>query len=132
MSKVVQLIEAARNAEGITSDNALAERLDVGRQHVSNWRKGTVPEPYVLLRLAEMAGEDPAKAIAEVAAEREKHPERRKWLENFRTAACVAASILVTLFVTTPEKSYAESVDTEAKSPVIQIIAVSELLRQAH
>lgn len=110
MSKVVELIEAAREKRGLPSDNALANALGIGRAHISNYRKGYCsPEAYVVLRLAEMAGEDPAKAIAEVAAEREKHPERRQWLENFRTAACWAAMALVTTFVTAPETSHAAS-----------------------
>lgn len=110
MSQIVELIEAAREKRGLPSDNALANALGIGRAHISNYRKGYCsPKAYVVLRLAEMAGEDPAKAIAEVAAEREKHPERRRWLENFRTAACWAAMTLVTTFVTAPETSHAES-----------------------
>ena len=129
MSKAIELIEAAKEAAGLRSDNALATEIGVPRQTISEIKRGKhAPSAYIVMRLATMAGVDPLQAIADLETEREKDPVRVRWLENFRTAACVAASVLVTMLVTTPEKAYAESIDTEAQSPVIQIIAV--LLRR--
>ena len=125
MTKVVELLDAAKAAMGVTSDYAIAQELGIGRARVSEYRKGSYsPEAYVVLRLAQIAGEDPAKAIADVAAEREKHPDRKRWLENFRTAACWIGLAIVTTFVTPPENAHAASMRYASGTPGIQIIAV--------
>lgn len=72
MSKVVELIDEAKHQCGIESDYALADAIDVGRQAISDARKGRfVPGPYILLRLAKMANRDIGQVIAEIEAERD-------------------------------------------------------------
>jgi len=125
MSKVVELIEAAKAASGLSSDNALAKELEIDRSQISAYRKGSYnPEAYVVLRLAEMAGIDPAKAVAEVATEREKHPERRRWLENFRNAACWVGMAVATFLFSPVENTHAASMSYDKSTAGIQIIAV--------
>jgi len=53
-----ELIDRASKAAG--SDSALARELEVGRQRVSEWRKGKTPCPAADVALmAELAGLDP-------------------------------------------------------------------------
>jgi len=125
MSKVVELLDAAKEAMGVTSDYAIAQELGIGRARVSEYRKGSYsPEAYVVLRLAQIAGEDPAKAIADVAAEREKHPDRKRWLENFRNAACWVGMAIATFLFSPVENTQAASMSYEKSGAGIQIIAV--------
>lgn len=57
-------IEKAANIAG--SQRALAELLGAKEQHVSNWKKGIRPCPIATrMRIAEIAGEDPQRAIIE-------------------------------------------------------------------
>lgn len=57
-------IEKAARVAG--SQRALAELLGAREQHVSNWKKGTRPCPIATrMRIAEIAGDDPQRAIIE-------------------------------------------------------------------
>lgn len=116
MSKVVELIDEAKHQCGIESDYALADAIDVGRQAISDARKGRfVPGPYILLRLAKMANRDIGQVIAEIEAERETRPKRLEWLRHHMHTALMVA-IVVTSVMTMPEKANAASMTYEANN----------------
>lgn len=71
MSFSAQLLDAAKAAQGIASDYALAARLGVTRAAVSNYRHGRkFPDLATTYALAEMAGTSPIESVMMVNLER--------------------------------------------------------------
>lgn len=115
MNMIAALLDEAKARQGLSSDNALAATLDVGRARISHIRQGRyIPGGYVLLRLAVMAGRDPARTIAAIEAEAEQRPTRKEWLKKF-AGGTAAAMLGVTLFAAQAPKAQAAqgSRDTE-------------------
>lgn len=77
------LLDAVREEKGIASDYALAKLLRVRQQTVSNYRNGrTRVNDEIAVRIAHMLGRPAAPLLAELAAERAKHPDVAKvWKE---------------------------------------------------
>jgi transcriptional regulator with XRE-family HTH domain len=125
MSKVLELLDAAKKRQAIKSDYALAQALGVGRQHVSNWRTGTNrPKPVFVLQLAVMAGLDPVKTLAAIEEEDENDPTRKEWLRNFRNAACWVGMAIATFLFSPVENTQAATMPYAKNTAGIQIIAV--------
>lgn len=75
MLTVQELIEAAKGAQGIPSNYRLARVLGVTELTVANWKHGRkAPDDGAALRLADMAGLDPAQVLAAVHAARATDP----------------------------------------------------------
>lgn len=73
MSYVHELLTAAKAAQGIPSNYRLARVLGVTDNTLNNWQAGRVaPGDAQAVRLAQMAGIDPAHVLARLAAERAK------------------------------------------------------------
>lgn len=61
---IEQLLDAAKERNGLTSDNQLAKALGVSRQAVSSWRNGIkTPDPVACATLAGLTGEPLARVI---------------------------------------------------------------------
>jgi hypothetical protein len=66
-----ELLAAVRAAQGIPSNYALAKLLDVRERDLSRWNNGhNVPNDPIVVRLAELAGLDPAQVLPAIAAQR--------------------------------------------------------------
>ena len=78
-----QLIFLARDAIGVTSDLALAKRIEVADSQLSGWKKGRLDMPdHRTLQLAKLAGADHATWLVIIAADRAKHTDvREAWRE---------------------------------------------------
>lgn len=90
-----EYLDAAKNALGITSDNALAHALSTTRQRVSDCRKGHRPistEPA--FRLAIALKLDPAHVVADLESQAEKNPERAAFWKSFCSRAGILAGLL--------------------------------------
>lgn len=75
MLTVQGLIDAAKAAQGIPSNYRLARVLGVTELTVANWKHGRkAPDDGAALRLAAMAGLDPAQVLAAVHAARATDP----------------------------------------------------------
>lgn len=73
MNYVHSLLTAAKTAQGIPSNYRLARVLGVSDNTLNNWQSGrAAPSDLQAIRLAEMAGIDPAAVLAELAAARAK------------------------------------------------------------
>lgn len=81
------LIDAVKEAKGIPSDYALAKRLGVKPQTISNYRHGrSQMSDETAVAMAAMIGRAPAPILAQLAAERAKSPEVAKvWREAAKT-----------------------------------------------
>lgn len=96
-----QLLDAAKAAQALPSDYALAARMGISRSAVSGYRHGrTRPDDTMAARLAELAGLDPDATVAAMHAQRAaSEPERQRWeriaerLQRAGAAACVILSL---------------------------------------
>ena len=98
MTCVALLLDNARNARSIPSDNALALALGQRRQVVSQWRKGdSYPSEDHIAQLAKMAREDEGVWLVRVKAERTTGPAHEGWARVLRQLGVAAAVAVVTL-----------------------------------
>lgn len=66
-----ELLAAARAAQGIESNYRLARVLDVPEKNIQRWNTGrNTPDDPMAVRLAEMAGLDPAMVLAAMYVQR--------------------------------------------------------------
>lgn len=99
MSSVAALLDKAREACSLPSDNALSQRLGVTRAVVSTWRSGNAPMPDErIAQLCAMAKLDGPEWLAKIHAERAQSPaERALWSKMLMRLA--AAAIFVAPYV---------------------------------
>ncbi len=88
---------------GIKSDYALAKKLEISTQRLSNILKGTVrPEAYEAVKIGEILKIHPLMLLAEFEAEKAKTVERRAFWENFaqriKTGAVGMLALISTAF----------------------------------
>ncbi|MFT4178280.1 MAG: DUF3693 domain-containing protein [Thermomonas sp.] len=91
---VSELLDAAKRKQGIATDMALADALDVSRSAVSSWRKGVqLPDAVRCAALAGLTGEPLAKVLGIVGEARAiSREEKSVW----RRLAATAAALLLT------------------------------------
>lgn len=71
MLTVRDLLAAARAAQGLPSNYALAKLIDARERDMSRWQNGhNVPTAAVVVRLAELAQLDPAQVLPAIEAQR--------------------------------------------------------------
>lgn len=93
--KIADYLEMAKMITG--SDYETAKRMDVTKQAISNWRRGTShPDSYACSRLAEILEIPELKVIATNGIETEKSEERREyWKKKLIDLGGIAASLLL-------------------------------------
>lgn len=100
MSITEKWMDAARDAQGFTSDYQLAKALGVSTQRLSNYRgarRGGMDDALAV-RVAELAKVPPARIIGELHAEKAKSPTLRAvWLGMAQAAAALV--IVSTLLI---------------------------------
>lgn len=95
-----QLIDAAKQQQGLTSDYSLAQRLGITRSRISLLNSGKLPaDEAEIFMLAEMANIDPRAAAAAVRKEKEKNPAKRAYWEAIATKFAVASVATATVVV---------------------------------
>lgn len=83
-----QYLDAAKAKLGIESDYAIAQRLDVPRQYVSEYRLGKRwPDVAALVRLAVILELDPAEVITDVESQHTKDAKKAAFLRDFASRA---------------------------------------------
>lgn len=95
MLNTQQLIEMAKDRQGITSYYRLARVLGIGDNAMHNYRHGRTPDDARAMKLAELAGIDPGYVLLCMAAERAKDDAQRAALTA--TAQLVAEMLGVKL-----------------------------------
>lgn len=115
--KIKELLDAVKNAKGISTDGELARCLEISKQAVSDYYNNKrAPDDFACLRISEITGLPLNNVIATVKAASEKDEKRREAWENYmKRLGGLAASItfgfgvLVTLHMqegySDPEKS---------------------------
>jgi hypothetical protein len=134
MLTVQDLITAARQAQGVPSNYALAKLLDVREKDLSRWWNGHhVPAPAVVVRLAQLAQLDPAAVLPSIEALRSSHDAdtRAMWARAAELAergAAVAVCAGLALALQSPAPGAAPMVD-QAGGGVLDALTVYTLLR---
>lgn len=79
--RTIDFLDLLKRHFGVTSDYAIAKRLDVTPQAVSKYRKGTaLPDDSTAVKWAILLNMDPLFVLASINAEREKNPAvREQW-----------------------------------------------------
>lgn len=93
---VGELLDLAKAKQGLATDMALAEALDVSRSAVSAWRKGVqLPDAVRCAALAGLTGEPLAKVLGIVGEARAiSRAEKAVWRQLAATAALVVFALL--------------------------------------
>ena len=99
METIKSLLDAVKEKNGMTSDQALASALDVRRQRVYDYYKGIrTPDNFVCKRIADLLGKPLAEVIAIVELDAEKDEVRREaWRDYYKSIGGIAASVLMGL-----------------------------------
>jgi transcriptional regulator with XRE-family HTH domain len=102
MENIIKLLDDVKAKLGVTSDYALAKSLGLPKQRICNYYKGErAPDEFACLKIAEALGKPLDTVIATVKAASEKDDTRREAWENYmKRLGGIAASFLITLFVT--------------------------------
>ncbi len=78
MLSTAELLDLAKERQGGVTDYRIAKLLGISTQNMSNYRCArSTPSNPVAMRLGELAGVDPAEAVAFVNIERAKSPDER-------------------------------------------------------
>lgn len=110
MTAVADLLDAVREGAKFSSDNGLAERLNVRRQNVHQWRHGLAPIPDErIAQICELAKLDGAVWIAKIHAERATSPVERKVWRSLLDRLSAAAAVLVLVVFAVPGAARAKS-----------------------
>jgi transcriptional regulator with XRE-family HTH domain len=89
-----ELIDAAKQRQGLTSDYSLAQRLGITRSRMSLLQSGQLSaDEAEIFMLADLAGIDARAAAAAVKKGKEKNPAKRAYWE--RISAKFSTAILV-------------------------------------
>lgn len=120
--QVAALLNKAIFVHKLSSDYKLALVMGVDHKSLSNYRHGkTLPDARVIAKLCELTGDDPARLLVEVEAERAKTDEARAlWMavldrmKNTVHAAIFAVVTAVALMAGFPSDSYAAQTSKSA------------------
>jgi transcriptional regulator with XRE-family HTH domain len=89
---VIELLDAAKAAIGVESDNALAIEMGYTRGAVSNWRNGKAyPDEIACAKLADMVGLPLHQVLGAIGEQRAISREAKAVWRRLATAATVAA-----------------------------------------
>ncbi|WP_211453010.1 hypothetical protein [Collimonas antrihumi] len=96
----IDLIDAAKQQQGLTSDYSLAQRLGVTTARISDLRsQRRAPDDAEVSMLADMAKIDLRAALAAVHKDREKNPAKRAYWERISLQFAVAGVATIAVAV---------------------------------
>jgi predicted transcriptional regulator len=99
MENVRKILDEAKAAIGSDANNALAAKLGIHRQRVTDYYAGTrKPDNDICLKLANLTGKSLAQVICAVEIDAEKEETRKKeWKDYLKQIDGLAASLTMTL-----------------------------------
>lgn len=115
MKLVIDYVDEAKEKSGIKSDAAFGQSIGGTVAMIGNWRnRGSTPEDYYCIRIAEILRIDPLEVIAAANWEREKNQEKKDWWESFRKAHAgkVAGAVLIGVIALPSPPAKAEYIGT--------------------
>lgn len=102
METIKSLLDAAKEAEGVETEYALAKTLGLTKQQVSDYYKGrVVASEFACLQIAKALKRDYEEIQTIVRIEAEKDETRRQvWKDNLKKLGGYAAGIMLMFFLT--------------------------------
>ena len=98
MTAIAELLDKAKKARSIPSDNAFAVAMGWRRQVVSQWRNGdSYPSEDHIAQLAEIANDDPVTWLVRIKAERTDGAAGKAWARLARQLGAAAALAVAAL-----------------------------------
>lgn len=95
-----QLLDVAKQQQGLTSDYKLAQRLGITSARISDLRAGRKPaDEAEIFMLADMANIDPHIAAAAVKKEKEKNPAKRAYWEKISMQFALGMMLVSVCFI---------------------------------
>lgn len=126
MKSIADLLDEARKASGLASDNALAKRLGTTRQVVSQWRHGdSYPGEEKITALAHMARADAGEWLVRVQAARSDGNARRHWEDIAKRLGIAAAIALCAVGTAIPLNLQAAVPDSVSYVPLLVAVAMT-------
>lgn len=123
MSAIAELLDLAKKAKGIESDNAFAVAVGWRRQIVSQWRNGdSYPSEENIAFLAVSAHQDVATWLVKIKAERSEGAAGKAWAALAKRLGAAAAIVLY-LAGAAPSPAVAQVVDSSANSVPMYIMS---------
>ena len=112
-----EILDLAKKRQGIRTDMALAEALDVSRSAVSSWRKGVqLPDAVRCAALAGLTGEPLARVLGIVGEARAiSREEKSVWRKLAASAAAVVLMLAATPLAAPPRARGAGSIRTHLR-----------------
>lgn len=125
MNTLNRVLDHAKQACNLPSDNALAERIGVSRSAVSLWRKGRPITEIHLANLIALAGVDPEMAVKVLAEQATTKAEKAVWgslLDRLRPVAAVAGLVVLGMGWSADGRSTALSTEAARSAHVLYIM----------
>lgn len=118
MDAINKLLDRAKEVCSLKTDTALAARLGVSRQLLSNWRKANDPiADDRIVQLARVAKEDPGTWLVAIHAELAQGETARTWLNIAKKLGYAATLAFLGLAATTlPGTAYAATAVDSGRS----------------
>lgn len=122
MSAIAELLDQAKKAKGIESDNAFAVALNWRRQVISAWRNGdSYPSEENIAFLAGLAHQDAATWLVRIKAERSDGAAGKAWAALAKKLGAAAAIALMVMGFS-PSPAVAHVVDYKGNSGTLYIM----------
>lgn len=98
MTRTTELLDAVKQAAGITSNYQLAKHLETPEQYISlAYQERKHADEYLATRIALALGREPIAVIAELRESDEKNPIRREFWRSFRQRAALVIALVTAL-----------------------------------
>lgn len=117
MSKTIELLDAVKAREGITSNYALAKFLEINEARIGEYYRDIAkPDDYAITRIALALGLEPMHVLAEIRAESEKNEKKREFWRNFLMRAASVGGLAAGLMYGFPSASEASTREASGES----------------
>lgn len=124
MSAIAELLDLAKKAKHIDTDNAFAVSLNWRRQIVSQWRNGeSYPSEENIAFLAGLAHEDPATWLVRIKAERSEGAAGKAWAALAKRLGAAAALVFLVGGLA-PSPAAAQGIDSASVSGPMYIMSI--------
>lgn len=125
MGNVKKLLDDVKHVTGVESDYALAKKLGVSKQSVSEYYSGkNVPNEFACLQIAESLGKPLETVIAAVRVEAEKDETRRSaWEKYYKRVGGMAAAVFLAVLLTVTFKV----TPADAEAPTLKLSQAHDL-----
>ncbi len=124
MNAVNKLLDKAKQTCSMSSDAALAERVEVSRQQLSRWRKGhdSMPDDQIA-RIARIANSDAGEWLVLIESEQAKGEAKKAYGSLVRRLGIAALLAMLATTSQAAENGHSGQRSTSQSLPVLPIMS---------